>query len=197
MTSRPIVLFLLVCLSTSAALTPLPALGRRAAVCAASSAFVLLPRRGASANQDLPPSAVLLRVAEVTAMQESLLRRAAAMSEQQRLDEGLAVGRPQMSMSVDIFLKNTKLATVRNSEECVSTIRGVALIAEAGEGPLTERELTAMARQYAAARDELRQVFERLPEGEQAVGREVVRKLRTEDQARIRSGQEEAAAASK
>ena len=74
---------------------------------------------------------------------------------------------------------------------------GVALIAEAGEGPLTERELTAMARQYAAAREELRQVFEGLPEGEQAVGREVVRKLRAEDQARIRSGQEEAAAASR
>lgn len=184
---------LLVWLPTSTALTPLPVLGRRAAVCAASSSAFLLPRRGASANQDLPPSAVLLRAAEVTALQESLLRRAASMSEQQRIDEGLLIGRPQMSMSVDIFLKNTKLATVRSTEECVATIRGVASIAEAGEGPLTEVELTAMARQYATARSELRQVFERLPEGEQEKGREVARKLRAEDEARIRRGQEEAA----
>ena len=49
-----------------------------------------------------------------------------------------------------------------------------------------------MARQYAAAREELRAVFERMPERERERGLQVVRRLRAEDEARLRAGDEAA-----
>ena len=48
-----------------------------------------------------------------------------------------------------------------------------------------------MAAQYRAAREELRVAFEALPAAEQADAKAIARRLRTEDDARIRQNLEE------
>ena len=126
-------------------------------------------------------------------MQEDLLRRSAAATQQQRFDDALLVGRQDMIMSVEILIRNAKLERVPNTGAAVAALQGVKRIAEVGgTGLLGQPELLAMARQYAAAREELRAVFERMPERERERGLQVVRRLRAEDEARLRAGDEAA-----
>mmetsp|Transcript_8182 Transcript_8182/g.18292 ORF Transcript_8182/g.18292 Transcript_8182/m.18292 type:complete len:127 (+) Transcript_8182:328-708(+) len=113
------------------------------------------------------------------------------MSEEKRQADGYDFARGDMKMSVTILLRNSKLASVPNAEACVGSLRGIEKIADASEGPLSSVELIAMAQQYQAARDELKAVFERLPEGEREEGRKVARQLRTEEQAQMRVEQAE------
>ena len=104
-------------------LAPMP-LTRRATLIGAGAAVAMPPRR-CSAEQPLPPGAVVLRVAEVTSIMENQMKKSAAMTGQQRLDEGFDFARGDMKMSIDILLKNTKLATIPSSEESVGTLRGI------------------------------------------------------------------------
>lgn len=158
-----------------------------------SSQLLIAPSTAHARSYDdsLPAAAVLLRAAEVTAVQEALLRRSAAATEQQRLDDGLLVGRQDMIMSVDILVRNTKLERVPNAGAAVAALQGIKRIAEvSGEGPLRDTELLAMARQYEAAREELRAVFELMPTRERERGLELVRKLRAQDDERLRDAEE-------
>ena len=56
---------------------------------------------------------------------------------------------------------------------------------------MSTTELLAIARQYEVAREELRRVFQAMPEAEQQAAKEIVRQLRAQDQARIRAALEE------
>ena len=89
---------------------------------------------------------------------EGQMRKSAAMGDQQRLDEGFAFARSDMRQSIDVLLQKTKLGSIPKSEAAVGTLRGIQRIAELGEGPLGTGELLAIARQYEAARDELKVV---------------------------------------
>lgn len=170
-------------------------LGAHVALALASSHLIAPPKSAHALSYDgsLPAAATLLRAAEVTAVQEDLLRRSAAATEQQRFDDGLLVGRQDMIMSVEILIRNAKLERVPNTGAAVAALQGVKRIAEVGgTGLLGQPELLAMARQYAAAREELRAAFERMPERERERGLQVVRRLRAEDEARLRAGDEAA-----
>ena len=125
-------LSILLGLSTAGALRFTPPNGmrltRRGALNTAISTAAaggLLPPRRCSAEPALPQAAVLLRVAEVTSVMEQQMTKAAAMTGQQRLDEGFDFARGDMKMSIDILLKNTKLALIPQSDECVGTLRGI------------------------------------------------------------------------
>ena len=176
-----------------------PSMSRRTLTFGAAAAASLLPPgrpphhiAALAAADTLPPAALMLRVAEVTDYQEALLRRAASYTDEERNREGLDFGRPQMAMSTDILLKNTKLSSLPGCAEAALTLGGVKRIASVGEGALTSEELLLMAGQYAKARDELRIVFEALPAEEQATAKTITRRLRAQDDERKRQAEEEA-----
>ena len=169
-----------------------PAISRRALMLGAAAAALLPGPHRATAANELPPAVVMLRVAEVTDFQEAMMRRSARDTEDERRREGLEFGRPQMIMSTDILLRNTKLGSLPGCAAPALTLGGVKRIANVGEGALSSEELLMMASQYAKARAELRVAFEALPAEEQREGKEIARRLRAEDDARKRQAADEA-----
>ena len=103
-------------------------LGAHVALALASSHLIAPPKSAHALSYDgsLPAAATLLRAAEVTAVQEDLLRRSAAATEQQRFDDGLLVGRQDMIMSVEILIRNAKLERVPNTGAAVAALQGGA-----------------------------------------------------------------------
>ena len=166
------------------------AVSRRALAFGAAAALVT--PRAAPAKETLPPAAVMLRVAEVTDYQEAMLRKSARETQEERQRDGLELARTQMELSTDVLLKNTKLASLPGCVQPALTLGGVKRIAQSGEGALTEGELLLMAGAYALARSELRVAFEALPPEEQQAAKDIVRKLRAEDDERKRQAQDEA-----
>ena len=164
------------------------------------AAFCLLPPTiawappAALAADELPPAAVILRVAEVTAFQEDILRQAASMSDDERMNNGFDFGRQQMTMSVDILLKNTNLGLLPACATPALTLGEIKKLADRGSGRLTRDEYLLMAGVYSRARDELKLAFEAMSAEEQATGKGIVRRLTAEDNARKREGEAEAAA---
>lgn len=143
-----------------------------------------------------PQSAIILQVAENTAAMQGIMIQSAKDMEQLTLEQRVDVGRPpisrgEMKASIDVILKNSKLATFPNADDAADTLRGVKLIAGAGQGDLTIDEFRSMAKQYQRARDELRKVFEALPEDQQATGKAMVREMRAADEKRVREFEEE------
>ena len=144
-----------------------------------------------AAASELPRGTVMLRVAEVTDYQETMLRQVAAASDEENARRGLSLGRKQMVMSTEVLLKNTRLGQLQGCAAAALTIGGVKAIAEGGDGKMSRDELLRMAAQYRTAREELRVAFEALPAAEQADAKAIARRLRTEDDARIGQGMEE------
>ena len=143
------------------------------------------------------PAAMILQLAEQTAAMEGIMRQSAKeiqanMTLQQREYAGQTnqgpgvVGRNDMVRSIDTMITNSKLETIPNSGEAVGTLRAVQFTAKSSKGPLSIDEYVSMARLYSAARDELRRAFEAMSAEEQAEGRAIVRRLRAQDDARMR-----------
>lgn len=159
-----------------------------------SSAFAESPQESA----EQPPGVILLRVAEVTSVQEGLLRRVVAALHDEGLQEdlGVVIGRGMLTNSVRVLLQKTDLD--RNlsrdldeglpvsgrkrgeayAQACIAALAKVAEVDSAGSGPMTEGELEQMADLYAEAREQLRLLFELFPEDAQKQMKEVARKVR-------------------
>jgi hypothetical protein len=160
----------------------------------AAATALLLPLPAPAA--ELPPAAVILRVAEVTQFQEDALRRAASYSdEEERERAGYAFGRNQMEMSVDVLLRNTRLSSLPGCATPALTIGEVKRIASRRDGMLSQADLLAMAAAYSRSREELRVAFEAMPERERREGKEIVRGLKAADDERKRAAQAEEEAA--
>ena len=175
---------------------------RRAMLCSAGSAFALLPHAAIAADgkrtgkEGLTAAAVVLQLAENTAAMQGMLVQSAkdmtTMSESERIDAGMPViRREDLVRSVDIMLRNSDLANIPKGDEAAATIYGITGIAKAGEGPLTRDECIAVARQYSAARAELKVVFDALTVEQQEEGKAITRRLRERDDERQREAEEE------
>ena len=163
-----------------------------------AGALVLQPLAVAANPNDnrLPPGARMLRVAEVTYVMENQMLEAAALSEQERLETGRAISRTDLSLSISILVKNSELEKISSAGDAVGALRGIARFCELGAGrPLVKEEYEAIARQYSAARDGLQSAFESLSPQDQERSRSLVRKMRAEDEARMREAMAEDAAA--
>lgn len=157
---------------------------------------IVVPSRALAEEKPLTSAAVILQVAENTAaMQQILMKSASDMDEltvQERSEKGRPpIGRSELKASVDLLLRNSKLATIPNAREAADTLRGVKAIADTGNGSLQRDELTAMAKQYARAGEELQKVFEAMPAEEQAEGKAITRELRAARNERVRAIREE------
>jgi hypothetical protein len=171
---------------------PPPGSTRRAACASWAAIAFAAPAAHAAVErrEELPPAAVMLRIAEVTDFQEGLLRRSAGLaSDEERKAQNLLLGRAQLGLSVDILLKNTRLASLPGGDEPTLTLLSVKRMAQDGSGPLGGADLVRIADAYARARDELRVAFEALPAAEQQQGRAIARQLRAEDDERIRQAE--------
>ena len=148
------------------------------------------------------PAAMVLQMAEQTAVMEGIMRQSAkdmdTMTVQQRDEAGATnagpgvVGRQDMAQSVDVMIKNSRLETLPNGLEAASKLRGIRLTAKMGQGPLEKEDYLIMAQQYAATREDLRRGFEAMTPEEQAEGKRIVRELRQRDEAKMKEFQEEA-----
>lgn len=170
-----------------------------ASAAAALLAFPVNIQPAAAAEQPLPlpPAAVVLQVAETTATLEGMMRQSVKdmddLTDQQRKDVGRwpPIGRAELKGSVDVLLRNSKLATLPKGDEAAGVLGGVKLIVGSGNSPLSKEEYLIVASQYSKARDACRAVFESFTAAQQAEAKEIVRKLQTETKERIRQNQEE------
>ena len=133
------------------------------------------------AEDQLPPAVVILRVIGLAELQEEMLYRSAALSDEERFAQGLAIGRRQVEMSADLLLTNTKLASQPGCGRAASTLAGLRKIASGGNKPLSQKELLLLAKQYALARDQLTLAFRALPEQDQREGEAMEKTLRAAD----------------
>ena len=189
--------------SLAALVTLLPPqpLSRRALIghsAAAAVSLSTLPGHAVAAEQPLPlpPSAIVLEIAENTNDMRNMMLQSAkdaeSMTPFQRSEAGRRpISRNEIAFSVDAILKNSKLATLPNGGEAADTLRGVKVIAAVGQGELTSDEYTAIAKQYKRANEELKVVFDGLPAEDQEKGREIARKRRAEVAARVKAFEEE------
>ena len=132
---------------------------------------------------DLPPAVVMLRAISQCTFQEQALRRTAALSTQERFDQGMLVGRQQVAMSVELLLGNTKLDSLPGCTRAASTLARVRGIATSSSGPLTNTELRRVAALYAVSVEQIRTAYEQLPEKAQREGAAIEGTLRAADEA--------------
>lgn len=167
-----------------------------------SFGLLAVPLAPAFALAGLPPVAVLLRAAEVTAIQEDFMRRAAAGTL-----EDVAIGRSTMVESVGLFLRNSRLAENlaraveqelpeperalgrARTQAAVAKLERISEVASAGEGGLSSSELTQMADLYRGAREEMRLLFELLPPAAQEEGRRQARAARAREREQLAGAQ--------
>ena len=140
------------------------------------------------------PAAMVLQMAEQTASMEGIMRRSAkevasGMTTRQREEAGATnagpgvIERGDMIQSIEVMITNSKIDTI--AREASGTLRAVQLTAKSGKGPLSSDEYLAMAKLYAAAREDLRRAFEAFTAEQQDEGKALVRRLRAQDDARM------------
>ena len=132
-------------------------------------------------DNSIPQGVIILRIAEVTAVMENLLLKAAHYQEDGSGEE-IVIGRQQMPRSVEILIEQSRLDSVSNSDRAIQKLRSIANLAESGKGVLTARELTEMATRYSSARDELRFIFERYTVEEQQEFKAIFRRMQQIDE---------------
>jgi hypothetical protein len=130
----------------------------------------------------LPVGAIILRAIGQAENQVRMLMQSAELSDTERFAQGLAIGRRQAAMSVDLLLQNTGLPTLPGCALPAATLGKVRKIADGKSGMLTRAELQQLAQQYALAQEQLRVAFERLPEADQDEGLAVEEQLRAADE---------------
>ena len=145
------------------------------------------------------PAAAIVRVAELCDFQEQTLRRAAAVSDEERFaaavsDRGLPVGPADMVRSVEFLLRNTKLQGLPGCAPAAVTISGVKKVAERSTSQrLSARELLHMANQFAIARRQLDAALAALPEEDRRQGRMLASQLKAAEEKRRRNDETESA----
>mmetsp|Transcript_48082 Transcript_48082/g.57986 ORF Transcript_48082/g.57986 Transcript_48082/m.57986 type:complete len:250 (+) Transcript_48082:119-868(+) len=140
------------------------------------------------------PAAMILQMAEQTASMEGVMKASASemdasKTKTQRIDagsKGLGPGviqRTDLTKSVDIMVKNSKLGTI--APNAAVTLTGIPRVLAASGGDMSKEEYLAVGRFYEAAREDLKRAFEGLSENEQTEGRSIVRRLRARDEERM------------
>ena len=181
--------------------TALASLGATAlfALSGAAPATASVPQEGFIFEEDLKeglsPAVRMLRIVEQTEFQEEMLRKSAALSNEDRFAQGLMVGPDQLKMSVDMLLQNSQLGELLACAPAVRTFNGIQSLADRSRDKLSPKELLEAADQYAVARGQVRQAFNRLSPEEQMEGISLALRLRTSEDERARSDKEAAAAA--
>ena len=181
--------------------TAIASLGATAlfALSGAAPATASVPQEGFIFEEDLKeglsPAVRMLRIVEQTEFQEEMLRKSAALSNEDRFAQGLMVGPDQLKMSVDMLLQNSQLGELLACAPAVRTFNGIQSLADRSRDKLSPKELLEAADQYAVARGQVRQAFNRLSPEEQMEGISLALRLRTSEDERARSDKEAAAAA--
>ena len=182
--------------------TALASLGR----CCATALFALssaapgtasVPEEGPIFEEDLedglPPAVMMLRIVEQTEFQEQMLRRSAALSNEDRFAQGVLIGPNQLKTSVDNLIRNTRLSELPACAPAVRSLCVIKSLAGRSSDKLSPRELLQAADQYAIARVQVSQAFDRLPEEEQRAGRALTLRLRASEDERARGDTAETA----
>eukprot|EP00931_Biecheleriopsis_adriatica_P016889 TRINITY_DN12306_c0_g2_i1.p1 TRINITY_DN12306_c0_g2~~TRINITY_DN12306_c0_g2_i1.p1 ORF type:complete len:223 (+),score=44.76 TRINITY_DN12306_c0_g2_i1:20-688(+) len=170
---------------------------RRSALCAA----LLLHSPPAFAEADPPtstPGVVILRLAEVSAVQEDTLRKSVSGDE-------YVIGRGMFTASVRVMLRKSELAAkfaeavlelpAQDRERgqafartCLQKFQQIAEVDSKGQGDLTKAELTQMADLYASAREEMRLFFQLLPEAVQQRSKAQARAVKEYERRQLERG---------
>ena len=166
---------------------------------AAPPATASVPEEGFIFEEDLKegliPAVRMLRIVEQTEFQEQMLRKSAVLSNEDRFAQGLLVGPDQLKTSIDMLLQNSQLGELLACAPAVRTFNGIQSLADRSRDKLSPKELLEAADQYAVARGQVRQAFNRLSPEEQMEGISLALRLRTSEDERARSDKEAAAAA--
>ena len=129
----------------------------------------------------------MLRVIELTAFQEQMLRRAAGLSDEDRFAEGLAIGPRQVQLSVELLKKNSGISSLAGCEAAVRTLGDVERLAQQSGDRLSTQMLLMLAAQFAQVRSQVAAALEQLPAEEQRDGRQLAAKLAASEAERRRS----------
>ena len=134
-------------------------------------------------------AAMILQLAEQTSSMEGMMKvsaeEASTLSKFERIARGVkgeglgVIDRSGLTRSVDVLVENSKLATIAPS--AALRLREIPRILASSKGDMTSDEYTAVAAEYARARDDLKGAFDALPEDEKEEGLKIVRILRTKD----------------
>jgi len=139
------------------------------------------------------PAAMMLQMAEQTASMEGIMRESAketkTKTKPQRIEAGSkgegpgVVARGDLVQSTDVMIRNSRIAEI--APVAAMTLRGIPRIVDGGKGDMTIDDYLAVAKQYEAAREDIRRAFEGMSVEEQMVGKSIVRKLRAKDESQL------------
>ena len=124
--------------------------------------------------------AVLLRVIGQAENQEQMLQRSAALTSEERFEQGLVVGRQQIALSVELVLRNTRLERLPGCAQAVATLNGIRKAAGDGTGALSRRSSSSCPSATGAVQAQLR-IADKLPEAAREEGTRVEGELRAAD----------------
>lgn len=133
------------------------------------------------AESDLPAAVIMMRAAELTRSQENMLRTSAGLTNEERFEQGIIVGRGQATKAIDYLLANTKLKRLPGCAKPAETLTDVCRTLSKGDGPLTVRELLLLASRYELAREQIESALERLPAAQRREGAALAKRLRDAD----------------
>jgi hypothetical protein len=168
------------------------------ALTGAARATASVPEEGFIFEEDLKdgltPAVRMLRTVEQTEFQEQMLRKSAALSNEDRFAQGLLVGPDQLKTSVDMLLQNSQLRELLACAPAVRSLDGIKSLAVRcrDSKKLSPKDLLQAADQFVVARGQVRQAFNRLPPEEQMAGIALALRLRASEDERARSDKEEA-----
>ena len=177
----------------------------------AAAAIVGCPQAALAADErkirlagiEYTPAAMVLQMAEQTASMEGIVRQSAKemvelkLTEQQRDERGAknlgpgVVRREDMLRSIDVMIKNSQLTSIPGGEDAAATLRGIQIIANAGQGALSADEYEQMAKQYSNAREDLSRAFQAMGPEAQAEGKAFIRGIRLRDEQRMKQMEDE------
>ncbi len=142
------------------------------------------------------PAAMILQMAEQTASMEGMMKASASemmskKSRQERVEAGSkgtgpgVVTRGDLTQSVGIMVKNSKIATI--APQAAITLQGIPeyLSSKSPTTDMSFDEYLTVAKKYEQAREDLRVVFETMPEQDQLEGKQIVRAIRKRDMERM------------
>lgn len=133
------------------------------------------------AEAELPAGVRMMRAQEQAQMQAQMIQRSAAMTNEERFDQGLAMGRGQAAKSIDVLLRNEALATLPGCSKPAATLRDAARAISKADGPLTPKELTRLASTYELAAFQIETALTALPEAQRRDAQRVAARMRAAD----------------
>lgn len=129
---------------------------------ATASGAAAIPKEGFIFEEDLKdglsPAVKMLRIIEQTEFLEQMLRKSAALSNEDRFAQGLLVGPDQLKTSIDLLLRNSQLGELLACAPAVQTLDGIKSLANRCGDKLTPADLLQAADQYVVARGQVPQL---------------------------------------